>query len=130
MNTRAFREHSIILFQSMGEENRHDGVLPLNKLGCTVNKYNNLASAKLLLLNENKINKLKESAEKRYIYKHARSPVLEDANCDLESEDLRNVLRHHRLKLSDFSLNCIFHCYVRSRLSIYQVCFLKCTVNR
>ena len=47
----------------MGEGNRHDGVLLLNKLGCIINKYNSLASAKLLHLNENKI--IKESAEKK-----------------------------------------------------------------
>ena len=50
----------------------------------------------------------------------AQSPLLDDANHDLENNEWRNVLSGRRLKLRDFYLNYLSNCSLCFRLCTYQ----------
>ena len=57
--------------------------------------------------------------------KHARSPLLEDANYDLQRDDSKNILRRCRLNLRDFPTNYELSCSISSKLSLHHF-FFKC----
>ena len=57
--------------------------------------------------------------------KHARSPLLEDANYDLQRDDSKNILRRCRLNLCDFPTNYELSCSISSKLSLHHF-FFKC----
>ena len=82
---------------------------------------------KLAISNLKLIRELKNCFEekKTWSLKRAQSPLLEDANYDLERNDSKNILSRCRLNLRDISTNYTSNYSIRSRLSTYQV-YLKC----
>jgi len=83
------------------------------------------------LLKGKKLGKKLLRKENSYCWKSAQNRylVLEDANYDLENNDLKNVLSECHLESCDFSITYILHCSRYPRCSAYQDFFKYCFSN-